>query len=121
MSSILSAQNLQTLRRRNSVRRCACPLSPPFLSPPLPRPPPPERPCPNGIGLHLHAVEAIVFDVVHVLRASFTRLPRRRQAALDAPPLRFGLALGARALDHLLLLVDADDHVTNHQIDHPQP
>src|SRR5262245_60873405 len=47
MSSILSAQNLQTFRRRNIGRRCPCCLSLSFLSPPRPRPP--ERFCPNGI------------------------------------------------------------------------
>src|SRR5258706_591310 len=46
MSSILSAQNLQTFRRRNIGRRCACCLSAFFLSE---RPRPPPRPCPNGI------------------------------------------------------------------------
>src|SRR6266550_2662036 len=56
MSSILSAQNLQTLRRRNSVRRWPFSLSLGFLSRLLPRPPPPpppERPCPNAMATPL--------------------------------------------------------------------
>src|SRR5262245_60659968 len=40
MSSIWSAQNLQTLRRRKSPRRCPPCLPSPFLSSPRPRPPP---------------------------------------------------------------------------------
>ena len=54
-------------------------------------------------------------------RPAFARLPLRRQAALDAAALRLGLALGARALDDLLLLVDADDHVADDLVDHLQP
>jgi hypothetical protein len=48
------------------------------------------------------------------------RLALRRQAALDAAPLRFGLALGARAVDHLLLLVHADDDVPDDLVHHLQ-
>src|SRR5947208_13689278 len=107
MSSILSAQNLHTLRRRNIGRRCACPFSPVFLSPALPRAPP-DRPCPNAISLRslvgadfeprIHVV--FVFSVA---RASLARLADGRKAALDTPPLGIALALGARAIDDLLL------------------
>src|SRR5258706_15072717 len=102
MSSILSAQNLHTLRRRNIGRRCPCCLSPVFLSAPRPRPP--VRFCPNGT-LHLHAVETVVVHVFDLSGgASLARLPLRRQAALHAPALRIGLALAPRAIDHFLLL-----------------
>src|SRR6185312_6370063 len=125
MSSILSAQNLQTLRRRNIGRRWPCTLSPVFLSPrPRPRPPapplppPPDRPCPNGT-LHLHPVKPIVvgfFDLAG--RTPLARLPDRRQSALDAAPLRVCHALRARPFDHVLFLVDADDEMADHHVHH---
>src|SRR5438067_6496982 len=109
MSSILSAQNLQTLRRRKSVRRRPCALSPPLLSPPRPRPPPPERPCPNGTldplvrpDLEPRISRVLVLDLA---RPALAGLTLRRQSTLDAPPLGVGLPLRARPLDHLLLLV----------------
>src|SRR4249920_576741 len=106
MSSILSAQNLQTLRRRNIGRRWPCCLSPVFLSPPLPPrpprpPPPPDRPCPNGM-LNLRSLETVVVHVVHFFLASLAGLPLRRQAALDAAALGIRLPLGARPLHDLL-------------------
>src|SRR5262245_60533797 len=121
MSSILSAQNLQTLRRRNIGRRWPCCLSPPFLSPPRPpRPPrPPDRPCPNGM-LHLRSVETVVVHAVRLFLASFARLPLRRQAALDAPAFGIRLPLRARALHDLLLFVNADHEVAHHLVDHFQ-
>src|ERR1700720_3940622 len=61
MSSILSAQNLQTLRRRNIGRRWPCCLSPAFLSALRPRPP--DRFCPNTTS-DLHSVKAIVVAVL---------------------------------------------------------
>src|SRR5438477_5403686 len=110
MSSILSAQNLQTLRRRKSVRRCPCwsflspalpPSRPPLLPPRpplLPRPPPPPpRPGPNGTS-NLH-FKTIVVLVVALGRSTLARLSHRRQTPLDAAPLGFHLALGTRALD----------------------
>src|ERR1041384_3195416 len=118
MSSILSAQNLQTLRRRNMGRRWPSFLSPVFLSPPRPRPPPPpDRPCPNGM-LNLRSVKSIVVVVAVHLRPAFAGLALRRQPALDAPALRLALALRARAVDDPLLFVDADDHVANHLVHH---
>src|SRR5215472_11152101 len=42
-------------------------------------------------------LEVVVVHVVGVGRAPLARLTHRRQPALDAAPLRFGLALGARA------------------------
>src|SRR5262249_26023551 len=117
MSSILSAQNLQTLRRRNIGRRCPCALSPPFLSP-RPRPPPPERPCPNAM-LNLHPFVVIV--VVGIDLAAHTALARLslwRQPAFHAAALRLGLALRAGALDDLLLFIDAHDQMAHDLIHH---
>src|SRR5712691_6350915 len=72
--------------------------------------------------LSLHHVETIVFEIFHLARgASFARLALRRQPALHAAPLRFGLALGARALDHFLFLVDAHHHVSNDEIHDAEP
>src|SRR5262245_23215383 len=125
MSSILSAQNLQTLRRRKSVRRWPCALSPPFLSPPRPRPPPPVRPCPNATSDPLvrpdfePRIDRVL--VLGLARAALARLALRRQPALDAPPLRVGLPLRARPLDDLLLLIDADDEMADDLIHHAQP
>src|SRR5262249_9288147 len=117
MSSILSAQNLQTLRRRKSVRRWPFSLSPPFLSP---RPRPPPRPCPNAMS-DLHSVKAVVVALVHVRRTSLARLPLRRPAALHAPALRLRAARRLGALDDLLFLVDPHDHVADHLIHHLEP
>src|SRR5262245_31294788 len=110
MSSILSAQNLQTLRRRNIGRRCPCCLSEPFLSPPRPRPP--DRDCPNGT-LNLHSIVTVVVQVLGLRLPSLTGLALRRQPALHAAPLGTRLAPGAGPLDDLLLLVDTDDDVAD--------
>src|SRR5580704_9609188 len=119
MSSILSAQNLQTLRRRNMGRRWPCCLSPAFLSALRPRPPP-DRFCPNGTS-DLHSVKAIVVGVIDVRGSALARLANRRQPALHAPALRLGLTLRSRALDDLLLLVHADDEMANDLIENLQP
>src|SRR5262245_15024721 len=71
-------------------------------------------------GLDLHPVVPIVQVVVAVLRPAFARLALRRQAAPDTAPLRFRLPLRARAVDDLLLLVDAHDHVADDEIDHAE-
>src|SRR5688500_4278689 len=115
MSSILSAQNLQTLRRRNSPRRCPI-LPSAFLSSPRPRPPPGplDRPRPIGdmcLRLRLDAVEIVAVFLIVLLR-SFARLPLRRQAARHAAADRFGLALRARPFGLDLIRVDANDQVT---------
>src|SRR5207249_4064731 len=126
MSSILSAQNLQTLRRRNIGRRWPCCLSPVFLSPPRPRPPPPppppDRPCPNATSA-LHSVKTIVVAIglIGLRGTTLARLPHRREPALHAPPLRRALPLGPRPVDDLLLLIDAHDQVANHLIHDAQP
>src|SRR5215210_7379559 len=122
MSSILSAQNLHTLRRRNIGRRCPCCLSPAFLSP-RPRPPPapvPDRPCPNGI-LDLPSIKTIVVGVLVIGSASLARLTHRRQAAFHAAAFRFGLTFGARPIDDFLLCVDPHHHVADHLVEHFQP
>src|SRR4051794_13557229 len=119
MSSILSAQNLQTLRRRNSVRFLSSFLS--ALPPRPPRPPSDDddrpRPSPRMCNTFqfnmvlsswfqepLHgfvdvAAKAIVV-VLGALRA-FARLPLGRQSARHAPPLRVFLAQGTGAIDAL--------------------
>src|SRR4029079_17274847 len=61
--------------------------------------------------LGLHPIKAVVFQVVALHRPAFARLALRRQAALHTATLRFGLALGARPIDDLLLFVDANDQV----------
>src|SRR5437867_3899707 len=108
MSSILSAQNLQTLRRRKSVRRWPCALSPVFLSPPRPRPrppPPPERPAPKATSDPLvrpdlePRIPRVL--VLALARSALAALTLRRQPALDAPPLGIGLPLRARPLNDL--------------------
>src|SRR4029453_12536111 len=126
MSSSLSAQNLQTLRRRNSVRRWPFSLSPGFLSRLAPGPPPPRRRHHHHPSvlvqmpwLHLYPVKSIVFGLVRFAgRTPLARLPLRRQPALHAAALGPGPPLGARPLDDLLLLIDADDHVPDHQVQH---
>src|SRR5688572_12470604 len=135
MSSILSAQNLQTFRRRKSVRFLSS-----FFS--LPRPPRPsdERPLPSlirvpfsGSGFRVQVprtrrpgtelklqrfvsvdAEAIII-IVLALRA-FTGLPLGRQAAGHAPTLRVFLTQRARALDNAVLFVHADREMANHLI-----
>src|SRR6266852_525753 len=118
MSSILSAQNLQTLRRRNIGRRWPCCLSPAFLSALRPRPP--DRFCPNTTS-DLHSVKAIVVGVLDLGGSTLTRLANRRQPALHAPALGLGLALCSRALDDLLLLVHTDDEMAQDLIEDLQP
>src|SRR5215475_4869203 len=57
-------------------------------------------------GLNLRSIKTVIVIVgVHRGPAAFAGLPLRRQPALDATPLRFALALGARAVDDLLLFV----------------
>src|SRR3984893_5845233 len=102
MSSILSAQNLQTLRRRNIGRRWPCCLSPAFLSALRPRPR--LRVCPNATS-NPHTVKAIVVGLLDFRGSTLTRLANRRQPALHAPALGLGLALCSRALHDLLLFV----------------
>src|ERR1700730_18143895 len=118
MSSILSAQNLQTLRRRNIGRRWPCCLSPAFLSALRPRAP--DRFCPNGTS-DLHSVKAIVVGVLDLGRSALTRLANRRQDAPPAAALGLGLALCPRALDDLLLLVHADDEMAQDLVEDLQP
>src|SRR5262245_18943916 len=98
MSSILSAQTLQTLRRRNVGRRCPCGVSA-FLSPPRPRPP--DRDCPKAT-LDLHSFVAVVVQVFGLRRPAFSGLALWRQTALHAPPLRSRLPPAPRAVDDLL-------------------
>src|ERR1700681_1263522 len=119
MSSILSAQNLQTLRRRNMGRRWPCCLSPAFLSALRPRPPP-DRFCPNGTS-DLHSVKAIVVGVIDVRGSTLTRLANRRQPALHAPALGLGLTLCSRALDDLLLFLHTDAEMAHALIEALQP
>src|ERR1700687_5119411 len=119
MSSILSAQNLQTLRRRNIGRRWPCCLSPAFLSALRPRPPP-DRFCPNGTS-DLHSVKAIVVGVVDFRGSALTRLANRRQPALHTPALPLGLTPCSRPLDDLLLFVHADDEMAYDLIENLQP
>src|SRR5580704_3754588 len=118
MSSILSAQNLQTLRRRNIGRRWPCCLSPAFLSALRPRAL--DRFCPNTTS-DLHSVKAIVVGVIDVRGSALTRLANRRQPALHAPALGLGLTLCSRALDDLLLFVHADDEMAYDLIENLQP
>src|SRR5581483_9046580 len=66
-------------------------------------------------------LEVVVVQIVGVDGAPLARLAHGRQPALDAPALRIGLALGARAVDDFLLLVDADDHVADHLVHDAQP
>src|SRR3954467_2656488 len=124
MSSILSAQNLQTLRRRNSVRRCPFSLSPAFLSParPRPPPPPPDRPCPNGMVLNLPYFESVVILVVRLTGGTpLTRLALRRQTAFHAGPLGVLPPPRLDRIDDLLVFVDADDHLADDDVHHLQP
>src|SRR5256885_55089 len=123
MSSILSAQNLQTLRRRNSVRRCPFSLSPAFLSParPRPPPPPPDRPCPNGMVLNLPYFESVVILIVGLTGGTpFARLALRRQTALHTAALRVLPPPRLDRVDDLLGLVDADDHLPDDDVHHFQ-
>src|SRR6476469_9061807 len=110
MSSIRSAQNLQTLRRRNRPRRW-----PPCLSPgavPLPLPPGPLGFLPpNGIVIPLlrfqvRAVVGHVGVVVVVVLRPLAGLPIGRQAAGDPAAARSVGPLGARPIRNLLPLVD---------------
>src|SRR5258708_4614223 len=72
--------------------------------------------------LNLHSVETIVIRIVRLARGTaLARLPLWRQPALHAAPLGRGPAPGLRALDDLLLFVDAHDHVPNHLVHHLQP
>src|SRR3954462_7220763 len=71
--------------------------------------------------LNLHPVKPIVIALFRLRGPSFARLPLRRQPAADAAALRLGLALGAGAVDDLFLLIDADDHVADHLVDHFEP
>src|SRR4029450_4748800 len=137
MSSILSAQNLHTFRRRNIGRRwpsfpCWPPCPPALPRPPPPPPPsppaPPSRPpCPghrrrrtlaSRSSLHLGQIKPVI--VFHVAALSFARLSVGRQAARHASPAgRIG-AGGRRPLDLRLIFVDADNEVANDQIRHLQ-
>src|ERR1700687_712265 len=119
MSSILSAQNLQTLRRRNIGRRWPCCLSPAFLSALRPRPPP-DRFCPNGTS-DLHSVKSIVVGVVDFRGSTLTGLANPRHPRLPAPALGLGLTLRSRALDDLLLFVPSDDEMAHDLIEDLQP
>src|SRR5580704_7081007 len=51
---------------------------------------------------------------------SLTRLPLWRQPALHSAALRLGLPLGARAIDDLLLFVDAYHEVAKDLVHHPE-
>src|SRR5579859_2069569 len=119
MSSILSAQNLHTLRRRNMGRRWPCCLSPAFLSALRPRAPP-DRFCPNGTS-DLHSVKTIVVGVLEFRGSTLARLPNRRQAALHAPALGLGLTFCPRPLDDLLLFVHTDDEMAHDLVEDLQP
>src|SRR6187402_1050449 len=121
MSSILSAQNLQTFRRRKKPppRR----LSPPLASlASLPRAPPgpPRLGPPNAmLSLHLPAVEHHVAGIVVVFALrSFTRLTVGGQATRHAAAARLFGALGAHALGLDRRLVDADDQVAQQPFGH---
>jgi len=72
--------------------------------------------CMGGSGASNAVAE--VEQLIH--RPVVARLALRRQTALHTATLRFGLALGARAIDHFLLLVHADDEVPDHLIHHLQ-
>ena len=118
MSSILSAQNLQTFRRRKSVRRWPCALSPVF-APPRPRTARPRSSLSESPWLNLPPVEPIVLLVVLVRGRPSPGCRSRRQPALHAAPLGLGLALRARPLDDLLLLVHADDEMPDDLVASP--
>ena len=107
-------------RRRNSVRRRLRPLDAGPSRPPCPPRPPPLRPRSSRChGLRLRLFTAIVTQLLAAARACARRRRRpaagpraiRRRALRRLPPFR-------GALRDPQLLVDADDQVPDHEVDH---
>src|SRR3954452_19740274 len=73
-------------------------------------------------GLNLPCFKTVVILVVRLAgRTPFTRLPLRRQPALDAAALGVGPAARLHGVDDFLVLVDADDHLADDDVHDLQP
>src|SRR4051812_30655621 len=73
-------------------------------------------------GLNLPHFKTVVVLVVRLARRTpFTRLPLRRQPALDAAALGVAPAARLHGIDDFLVLVDADDHLADDDVHDLEP